>query len=77
MTNAKKTPHGTTVITEDGTDQVQAAAGGGKDEGSPRATDQTAQPVTNAQPGDTNSPGGALNAGPDASRSGGMTGNNG
>ena len=77
MANAKVTPHGTTIITEDGTEQVQGTAGGGKDDGSPRATDKTPQPVTKAQPGSTNSPGGALNTGPDASQSGGMAGNNG
>ena len=52
-------------------------AGGGKDDDSPRATHHTSQPVTSPQSGGTNSPGGALNTGPDASQSGGMSGNNG
>lgn len=76
MTEPKKTPHGTTIITDDG-QPAQGTAGGGKDDGSPRATDRTGQPVTGTPPGGANSPGGALNTGPSASESQGLGGNNG
>ena len=76
MAGEHTTPHGTTIVNPD-EQQNQQTAGGGKSDGSPRATDKTPQPVVGPPPGGANTEGGAMNTGPDASQGGGMGGSNG
>ncbi len=70
----KTTPRGTTTVTDD---EQQKLAGGGQAEGSHSATSHTPQPVAGPRPGGANTPGGAMNTGPDATENGGMGGSNG
>ena len=71
------TPHGTSTAapTEDANKgNNPQAVGGGKADGSPRATSHQGQVAAGPPPGGSNTPGGALNTGPDAGAQG--TGSN-